>query len=171
MNKTAFCLLIAVLVPSISLCTLESTARYRQTVDAYDTARVARPAVQLCVDTDPAELAAIRPGESGIFEFSVANEDAQSPSEVCMAYWLDVTLNGPAGGMLTIALFYLDEQGQPHPLVPDADGRYAGWQPFGLTPSIHAYRLVFTLPAESEAPAEPADVSIDVVVTAVQTDT
>jgi len=170
MNKTAFCLLMTVLVPSISLCALESTARFRQTAGVHDTARVARPAIQLHAETDPAGLAAIRSGESGIFEFSITNEDLIGPSEVSQTYKLEITQTGAASGLLTCALFYLDTQGQPQPLIPDEDGRFAGWQTMGLLPDTHHYRLVFTFPAGSEAPAEPASVSIEVVATAVQTD-
>ena len=171
MNKTAFCLLMAVLVPSISICTLESTARYRRTVGAHDAARVARPAIQMHAMTDPTELTAIRPGESGVFEFSVANGDSDGASEVSQTYWLEISLSGAASGMLTNALFFLDEQGQPQPLIPDEGGRYGGWQSLGLLPATHFFRLVFTLPAESEPPSEPADVSIDVIVTAFQSNT
>lgn len=171
MKKTALCLLMTVLVPSISLCTLESTARYRQVVRAQDAARVARPAIQLRAETDPAGLAAIRPGESGIFEFSVTNGNSDGLSEISQAYWLEITQSGAASGILISAFFFLDEQGQPQSLIPDEDGRYAGWQSLGLTPATHLYRLVLTFPAESESPGESADVSFEVIVTAVQTDT
>ena len=168
MNKKAI-LLLATLILTASMTTLETTARYRSSVVVSDQARVARPVIRIVPDADFEDQAVIEPGQTLLYDFSVTNTAADLiVSEVCQTYWLDI-LEPVSEDRLAFALFAVMD-GARHEVSSDSEGRYPGIATMGAVSQTHAYQLEVSLPIETELPDVACPVHLDIQVTAWQID-
>lgn len=170
MNKSIVWFLVVLLIMTTSLTTLESTARFKTTIRSRDVARVARPVIDVTIPNAPADLGQIQPGETKTLDFYIQNESAEyGVSEVSLAYWLQLEPVNQTPSSLQYSLYYFDSNEIAHPITPDGNGQYAGYQEMDTHPQSHHYQLAVTLPLDSILPAEDQLVRIEIQLTAMQT--
>ncbi len=170
MNKKAI-LLLATLLITASMTTLETTARYRSHASAYDMARVARPVIRVEQGDPFVAQSTIVPGQTLLYDFSIANSvTGQSASDVCQSYWLEISADEPYHDRFDYALFTTGGGEGRQAITPDAAGRFPGVAAMDTSPTSHPYQLEVTLPDDAGLPAADTPVQLEILVVATQID-